>query len=148
MLQYILSPTDLGEWEHITDPVELFHHLIYKNTHHLFKSHNSVFAKGSLAEEIVPNGDGPIVEDILQGTYKLGTTYMQRPDYKELKSFIQTLRYATLPNGTKVPITEAQYTKDIYQQGFNGTKEYIASSPQGVHMGVTILNHKTKTKVK
>ena len=115
--------------------MELFHHLIHKNTHHLFKSHNSVFAQGLLAEDIGPNGDNPIVEDILQGTYKLGLSYMQRPDYKELKSFIKALRYATLPDGTKVPTIDAQYTKEIYQQGFNGTKEYIASSPQGVHMG-------------
>ena len=30
----------------------------------LFKSHISVFAQGTLAEEIGPNGDHPVVEDM------------------------------------------------------------------------------------
>ena len=135
MLRYLLSPTPDGEWEHITNPVEMFHHLLHKNTHHLFKSHISIFAKGTLAEAIGPNGDNPIVEDILQRTYKLGTEYLKRTDYKELQSIIKALRVATTPSGERIPTIQAHYTQEVYQAGFKGTKEYIASSAQGLHMG-------------
>ena len=135
MLRYILSPTPDGEWEHITDPVEIFRHILHKNTHHLFKSHKSAFTTGSIANDIGPYGDHPIVEDILQGTYKIGTEYLQRQDYRELTTFIKALRYATLPNGQQIPQTTAQYTQEVYQKGFNGMKEHTASSPSKVHMG-------------
>ena len=134
MLRYLLIPSKDNKWTTISDPVKMFQHLLHKNTHHLFKLHICPFTTGELAEDIGPTCNGPLVEDILQGTYTMAASYKARPDFKELRSFVKAMQYAVKPNGERAPEMDVQFTVKDYQTLFKKSREYIAVHPK-IHMG-------------
>ena len=127
-------PTD--QWNIITEPNTLYRHILQRNQAQLLKSIHYVFAEGPLSTAVGRDGDGPIVEDILEDTVDYDSIPLPTHSSPELADFIAALK-RPLNTNTGTPIKNMQYNlnNETYKDMFTKSKEYTASSPSGIHYG-------------
>ena len=125
------------EWDEITDAEEIFRVVLAYNEKHLKSSITSPFAQSPLFEHLGRYGDGPKVDEILAGTYVLGTQLLKRPDARELSVFMKAITHPnTQTNPNKhVPLLQSYIKQEKFERLFRETPERTSSSPSGLHIG-------------
>ena len=92
--------------------------------------YNTPLLQQPMLHELGPNGSGPAVQDILEGTYQPPETLDEIT-----KEYIQHLKYAK-QNNEEVPIIIVQ----DHRYNLQKTKENKSSSPSGLHYGLWKAN--------
>lgn len=129
-----LEYKEVKKWKELTEAEEVYRAIIDFNTNHLLGSSGSPFATTPLVEEIGLVGGGEAVDQILNGTYHIGTALQGRKDANELQAFITAL---LLPKGNKGENRKkvcTTITREDFQGVFRKAREKTASYP-GIHMG-------------
>ena len=128
--------TDPSQWERVYDPHQQHEVLLRRNSHHLTRSHQSMFARGPMLNAIGWDAMGPDLDSILEGRIDaelLGAAY---PEFgPEAAAFIRALRYPTKQDGSHLTDKfDWHFGLEEYRQVFSKTSEETACGPSGLHM--------------
>jgi hypothetical protein len=114
------------EWQQIEVPTEVLFHLQQRNQRHFGQAKGSPFTVPPLLQEIGYRGDGPSVEQILNGTND--ATGLDSNFALLLQHLKQTEEMAALD--AHPTITEQEYIGKL-----RVWKESTSTSPSGLHLG-------------
>lgn len=125
------------EWDEITDAEEIFWVILAYNEKHLKSSTISPFAQSPLFDDLGRYGEGPKVDEILAGTYVLGTLLTKRTDARELNVFMKAIMHPNIQTNSNRHVSPLNtYIKqEKFEKLFCKTQERTSSSLSGLHIG-------------
>lgn len=103
---------EISKFRSVTEPSEMFSHLIQRNSDHFSQAKSTTFVEGIFGQELPPFQQNDFSESILKGT-----TNLEYYDVNEaIKACISEMRYAEGENGENT--IPSAITVAEFQQGY------------------------------